>query len=78
MRSTHVNTGHGIVRHLSIPAGGQCVFIENMWQPIRDFGISEGDLEKLQPTHRELVEVYSAIRIYMTSISYLRELKTHI
>ena len=52
--------------------------IENVWNTIQSFGIEQSSLEKLNPTQKELFEVYSAIKAYRLSVKYLQTLKTRI
>ncbi len=76
MMSTSISLGKGIGKHLSsILVDEEGVSIENIWQTISDFGINREDLKKLQPTYKELFEIYSAIRAYRISVKYLKELK---
>lgn len=77
MMSTSISLGKGIGKHLSsILVDEEGVSIENIWQTISDFGINREDLKKLQPTYKELFEIYSAIRAYRISVKYLKELKS--
>jgi len=48
---------------------------ENIWATIKDFGININDLRKINPTYKELFEIYSAITAYRVSVEYLKELK---
>jgi hypothetical protein len=74
--STSISLGKGIGKYLSsILVDEEGVSIENIWQTITDFGINKEDLKKLQPTYKELFEIYSAIRAYRISVKYLKELK---
>ncbi|HET8719801.1 MAG TPA: hypothetical protein VFM64_02265 [Candidatus Nitrosotenuis sp.] len=76
MMHTSVSLGKGIGKQLSsilIDEGG--VSIENIWDTIGDFGINREDLKKLQPTYKELFEIYSAIKAYRISVRFLKELK---
>ncbi|MEO9310060.1 MAG: hypothetical protein ABI337_07165 [Nitrososphaera sp.] len=74
--STSINLGKGIGKYLSsILIDEEGVSIENIWQTITDFGINREDLKRLQPTYKELFEIYSAIRAYRISVKYLKELK---
>lgn len=76
MMSTNISLGKGIGKYLSsILVDEEGVSIENIWQTITDFGINREDLKKLQPTYKELFEIYSAIRAYRISVKYLKELK---
>lgn len=76
MMSTSISLGKGIGKYLSsILIDEEGVSIENIWQTITDFGINREDLKKLQPTYKELFEIYSAIRAYRISVKYLKELK---
>lgn len=76
MMSTSINLGKGIGKYLSsILIDEEGVSIENIWQTITDFGINREDLKRLQPTYKELFEIYSAIRAYRISVKYLKELK---
>ncbi len=76
MMATSISLGKGIGKHLSsILVDEEGVSIENIWQTITDFGISREDLKKLQPSYKELFEIYSAIRAYRISVKYLKELK---
>ena len=77
MMSTHINLGKGIGKHLSsILVDEEGVSLENIWQTITDFGINREDLKKIDPTYKELFEIYSAIRAYRVSVKYLKDLKT--
>ncbi|MEE8180387.1 MAG: hypothetical protein V3T67_00960 [Nitrosopumilaceae archaeon] len=68
--------GKGIVKSLSsILIDEQGVPIENIWNTIEDFGIKREDLKRMNPSYKELFEIYSAIRAYRVSIRYLKELK---
>ncbi|MEM3006915.1 MAG: hypothetical protein QXW37_00830 [Candidatus Nitrosotenuis sp.] len=74
--STSISLGKGIGKYLSsILVDEEGVSIENIWQTITDFGINREDLKRLQPTYKELFEIYSAIRAYRISVKYLKELK---
>lgn len=76
MMSTSISLGKGIGKYLSsILIDEEGVSIENIWQTITDFGINREDLKRLQPTYKELFEIYSAIRAYRISVKYLKELK---
>lgn len=76
MMSTNISLGKGIGKYLSsILVDEEGVSIESIWQTITDFGINREDLKKLQPTYKELFEIYSAIRAYRISVKYLKELK---
>lgn len=76
MMSTSISLGKGIGKYLSsILIDEEGVSLENIWQTITDFGINREDLKKLQPTYKELFEIYSAIRAYRISVKYLKELK---
>ena len=69
--------GRGILKNLSsILIDEQGVPIENIWETIEDFGIKRDDLKKIDPSYKELFEIYSAIRAYRVSVRYLKELKT--
>jgi hypothetical protein len=75
--STRINLGNGIGKHLSsILVDEEGVSLENIWQTITDFGIDRDDLKRLDPTYKELFEIYSAIRAYRVSVKYLKNLKT--
>lgn len=77
MMSTRINLGNGIGKHLSsILVDEEGVSLENIWQTITDFGIDRDDLKRLDPTYKELFEIYSAIRAYRVSVKYLKNLKT--
>ena len=77
MFETRVNLGRGILKNLSsILIDEQGVPIENIWETIEDFGIKRDDLKKIDPSYKELFEIYSAIRAYRVSVRYLKELKT--
>ncbi len=79
MMSTSISLGKGIGRHLSsILVDEEGVSLENIWQTITDFGINREDLKKIDPTYKELFEIYSAIRAYRISVKYLKDLKTKI
>ncbi len=76
MFETRVNLGKGIVKSLSsILIDEQGVPIENIWNTIEDFGIRREELKRMNPSYKELFEIYSAIRAYRVSIRYLKELK---
>lgn len=75
--STHISLGKGIGKYLSsILVDEEGVSLENIWQTITDFGINRDDLKKIDPTYKELFEIYSAIRAYRISVKYLKDLKT--
>jgi len=75
--STHISLGKGIGKYLSsILVDEEGVSLENIWQTIMDFGINREDLKKIDPTYKELFEIYSAIRAYRISVKYLKDLKT--
>ena len=77
MFETRVDLGRGILKNLSsILIDEQGVPIENIWETIEDFGIKRNDLKKIDPSYKELFEIYSAIRAYRVSVRYLKELKT--
>jgi len=77
MLEKRVNLGIGIARNLaSILIDERGVPIENIWNTIEDFGIKRDELKNLEPTYKELYEIYSAIRAYRVSVRYLKELKT--
>ncbi len=77
MLEKRVNLGIGIARNLaSILIAERGVPIENIWDTIEDFGIKRDELKNLEPTYKELYEIYSAIRAYRVSVRYLKELKT--
>ncbi len=76
MLEKRVNLGIGIARNLaSILIDERGVPIENIWNTIEDFGIKRDELKNLDPTYKELYEIYSAIRAYRVSVRYLKELK---
>ena len=76
MLEKRVNLGIGIARNLaSILIDERGVPIENIWDTIEDFGIKRDELKKLDPSYKELYEIYSAIRAYRVSVRYLKELK---
>lgn len=77
--STSISLGKGIGKYLSsILVDEEGVSLENIWQTITDFGINREDLKKIDPTYKELFEIYSAIRAYRISVKYLKDLKTKI
>lgn len=77
MFETRVNLGCGIIKNLSsILIDEQGVPMENIWDTIEDFGIQRNELKKLDPSYKELFEIYSAIRAYRVSVRYLKQLKT--
>lgn len=79
MMSTCISLGKGIGKYLSsILVDEEGVSLENIWQTITDFGINRDDLKKIDPTYKELFEIYSAIRAYRISVKYLKDLKTKI
>ena len=74
---TSISLGKGIGKYLSsILVDEEGVSLENIWQTITDFGINRDDLKKIDPTYKELFEIYSAIRAYRISVKYLKDLKT--
>lgn len=74
-----ISLGKGIGRQLSsILIDEEGVSLENIWQTISDFGINREDLKRLQPTYKELFEIYSAIKAYRISVKYLKDLKNKI
>ena len=76
MLEKRVNLGIGIARNLaSILIDERGVPIENIWDTIEDFGIKRDELKRLDPSYKELYEIYSAIRAYRVSVRYLKELK---
>ncbi len=76
MLEKRVNLGIGIARNLaSILIDERGVPIENIWNTIEDFGIKRDELRNLDPSYKELYEIYSAIRAYRVSVRYLKELK---
>jgi len=76
MMSTSISLGKGIGKHLaSIMVDEEGISLENIWQTITDFGINRDDLKKMDPTYKELFEIYSAIRAYRISVKYLKDLK---
>jgi hypothetical protein len=76
MLEKRVNLGIGIARNLaSILIDERGVPIENIWDTIEDFGIKRDELRILEPSYKELYEIYSAIRAYRVSVRYLKELK---
>jgi hypothetical protein len=77
MFETRVNLGIGIIKNLSsILVDEQGVPMENIWGTIEEFGIRRDELKRLDPSYKELFEIYSAIRAYRVSVRYLKELKT--
>jgi len=77
MFETRVSMGRGILKNLSsILIDEQGVPIENIWETIEEFGIKRDDLKQIDPSYKELFEIYSAIRAYRVSVRYLKELKT--
>ena len=74
MKTASAYLGCGIVKYY-IPTNGQGISVENMWQLIEDFGINEDGFRKLQPTYKELFEIYFAVKTYKISVTYLRNLK---
>ena len=75
--STRISLGKGIGRQLSsILVDEEGVSLENIWNTITEFGINREDLKKIDPTYKELFEIYSAIRAYRISVKYLKDLKT--
>ncbi len=76
MFETRVNLGRGILKNLSsIHVDENGVPVESIWETIEDFGIRKEDLKKIEPSYKELFEIYSAIRAYRISVRYLKELK---
>ena len=76
MYETRVNLGIGIAKNLaSILIDEKGVPMENIWDTIEEFGIKRDELKKLDPTYKELYEIYSAIRAYRVSVRYLKQLK---
>ncbi len=77
MFETRVSMGRGILKNISsILIDEQGVPVENIWETIEDFGIKRNELKNIEPTYKELFEIYSAIRAYRVSVRYLKELKT--
>jgi len=77
MFETRVSMGRGILKNLSsILIDEQGVPVENIWETIEEFGIKRDDLKQIDPSYKELFEIYSAIRAYRVSVRYLKELKT--
>lgn len=74
MITAKISLGNGIARHLVVFAGGQGIFSEKMWQEIMDFGIDINELQKFQPTYKEIFEVYSAVVAYTASVRHLKEI----
>lgn len=76
MKEQQVYLGRGILRSLSsLLLDGQGMPAENIWTTIEDFGINTEDLRKINPTYKELVEIYEAINVYRFSVRFLNELK---
>lgn len=76
MMSTSISLGKGVGKHISsILIDEEGVPLENIWQTISDFGINQEDLKRLNPTYKDLFEIYSAIRAYRISVKYLKDLK---
>ncbi len=76
MFETRVSLGRGILKNLSsILVDENGVPVESIWETIEDFGIRKEDLKKMDPSYKELFEIYSAIRAYRISVRYLKELK---
>ncbi len=74
MEETEVNLGIGIVRDISsILIEKKAVPIEKIWNTLEDFGIKRNELN-LDPSYKELYEIYSVIRVYRESIKYLKKL----
>lgn len=79
MMCSSISLGKGIGKQLSsVLIDEEGVSLENIWQTISDFGINREDLKKLQPTYKELFEIYSAIKAYRISVKYLKDLKNRI
>lgn len=79
MMCSNISLGKGIGKQLSsVLIDEEGVSLENIWQTISDFGINREDLKKLQPTYKELFEIYSAIKAYRISVKYLKDLKNRI
>ena len=76
MEEVEVNLGTGIVRDLSSNLTEEKpVSIEKFWNTLEDFGINRNELN-LDPSYKELYEIYSVIRVYRKSVRYLKELNT--
>ena len=76
MEETEVSLGTGIVRDLSSNfIDEKAVPIEKIWNTLEDFGIKRNELN-LDPSYKELYEIYSVIRAYRNSVKYLKELNT--
>ena len=74
MEEIEVNLGIGIARDLSSNLiDEKAVPIEKIWNTLEDFGIKRNELN-LDPSYKELYEIYSVIRVYRESIRYLKEL----
>lgn len=78
MYEIRANLGRGMVKSLSSIMTGREVPMENIWETIQDFGITRSDLKKLNPSYKELNEVYSAIKAYRLSVKYLKQLATRV
>lgn len=79
MMCSSISLGKGIGKQLSsVLIDEEGVSLENIWQTISDFGINREDLKRLQPTYKELFEIYSAIKAYRISVKYLKDLKNRI
>lgn len=48
----------------------------NVWKTIEDFGIDPSDLKAVDPSQKDLYEIYAAIKAYRISIRYLKMLKS--
>ena len=74
MEETEVSLGMGIARDItSFFLDEKQVPIEKIWSTLEDFGIKRNELP-LDPSYKELFEIYSVIRAYRKSIMYLKEL----
>jgi hypothetical protein len=76
MISAGIGLGTGIVEYVSLSFADQPIPLEGMLQSIADFGISVDDVKKLEPTCKELFELYSAVKAYRVTVTYLRKHKT--
>ena len=74
MEEIEVNLGIGIARDLSSNLiDEKAVPIEKIWNTLENFGIKRNELN-LDPSYKELYEIYSVIRAYRNSVRYLKEL----
>ena len=77
MRKIEINLGKGVGKGLHL-LSYEKEFTSNLidvWKTIEEFGIDPLDLKAVDPSQRELYEIYAAIKAYRISIRYLKILK---